>query len=170
MDRLGHNKVMLKGDNEPAILALRKAVGRETSVETVMEESFVGDHQANGVAENAVNNAQGQFRVLKDAMESRINRQVEGDHQAVPWMVTCAATVIDEGRMEDEGFAAYRRWKGTEFTRPVADFGEHVMHLPAPSSGKNKLDVRWEDGVWLGMTDGERRVDHRNGEWSCEGQ
>ena len=61
----------------------------------VMEEALVGDHQANGVAEKAVKNAQGQFRVLKDALESRINRRVEGGHRSVPWMVTHAATVMN---------------------------------------------------------------------------
>ncbi len=33
---LGSNKVMLKSDNEPAILALKEAVRRETSVEIGM--------------------------------------------------------------------------------------------------------------------------------------
>ncbi len=67
---------------------------RETSVEIVMEESLVGDHQTSGVAENAVKNVQGQFRMLQDALESRINERVESDHQAVPWMVMHAATLI----------------------------------------------------------------------------
>ncbi len=35
--------------------------------------------------------------------------------------------------------------------RPVVEFGESVTHLPAASVGKNKLVVRWEDGVWLGI-------------------
>ncbi len=36
--------MILKSDNEPAILALKEAMRRETSVEIVMEESLVGDH------------------------------------------------------------------------------------------------------------------------------
>jgi hypothetical protein len=86
-------------------------------------------------------------------------------------MVTHAATVIDKGRKDDEGFTAYRRWKGTKFTRPVAEFGECVMYLPAASVGKNKFDVRWMRG-WCVAEDqiGERRVNHRNGRRSGEGQ
>ena len=38
------------------MLALKEAVRRETGVELIMEESPVGDHQANGLAENAVKN------------------------------------------------------------------------------------------------------------------
>ncbi len=58
-----------KSDSEPAILALKEAARRETSVEIIREEAPVGDHQANGVAENAVKNVQGQFRVLRGALE-----------------------------------------------------------------------------------------------------
>ena len=53
-------------------------------MEIVMEEAPVGDHQANRVAANAVKNAQGQFRFLKNALESRIDNRspsstVDGD-------------------------------------------------------------------------------------------
>ena len=45
-----------------------------------MEEVPVGDHQANGLAENAIKNVQGQFRVIKDALESRHGRRIDGEH------------------------------------------------------------------------------------------
>ena len=51
-------------------------------------------------------NAQGQFRVLKSALESR---------------------------------------------RAIAKQLRRSSHLPAASVGKNKLDVRWMDGVWPGI-------------------
>ncbi len=44
VEQFGHNKVILKSDNVPAILALREAVRRETSVEIVIEEVPVRDH------------------------------------------------------------------------------------------------------------------------------
>ncbi len=92
-----------------------------------MEESPVGGHHAKSVAEKAVKNAQGQFRVLKNALESRINRRVEGEYQAAPWMVMFVATVINKGRKDDEEFTPHRRWRGKELSRPVAEFGECVM-------------------------------------------
>ena len=91
-----------------------------SGVEIVMEEVLVGDHQANGLAENAINNVQGQFRVIKDALESRHGRRIGEEHQVVPWMVMHAASVVNRSRKDDEGFSAYRRWKGREFTKPVA--------------------------------------------------
>ncbi len=58
----------MKSESEPATLALKEAATRDASVEIVMEEAPVGDHQANGAAENAVKNAQGQLRVLKKSI------------------------------------------------------------------------------------------------------
>ncbi len=81
VEQVGHDKVIMKSNGEPAILALKEAVRREASAEIVMEEAPVGDHLANRVAENAAKNAQGQFRVLKTALEIRINKRVEGDHR-----------------------------------------------------------------------------------------
>ncbi len=43
-------------------------------------------------------NVQGQFRVLKDVLESSINWRVEFDQQAAPWMVIHSAAVINKGR------------------------------------------------------------------------
>ncbi len=50
-----------------------------------MEEVPVSDRQANGLAEGAVKNVQGQVRVLKDVLEGRIGRRTDGDHPVVPW-------------------------------------------------------------------------------------
>ncbi len=102
-EQQGYNKVTMKSDSGPAILALKEAARREASVEIVMEEAPAGDHQANGVAENVVKNAQAQFRVLKGELEGRINKRVEGDHQAVPWMMMHTAAVISKGGRTTRG-------------------------------------------------------------------
>ena len=120
VERLGHKKIIMKSDNAPAILALKEAVRRESDVEIVMEEVPAGDHQANGLAENAVENVQDQFRVIKNALESRHGRRVDGEHPVVPWMVMHAAKVVNRSRKDDEGFSAYRRWKGRERVRETS--------------------------------------------------
>ncbi len=59
--------------------------------------------------------------------------------------------MINRGRKDHEGCTACTRWKGREFTKPTAEFGERVCYAPAFSAGSNKFDVRWVDGVWLGV-------------------
>ncbi len=54
VEQVRYNMVLLKSDNEPAILALKEAATRETNAQIVMEEAPVGDRQASGVAEYAM--------------------------------------------------------------------------------------------------------------------
>ncbi len=120
IERLGYKKIIMKSDNEPAILAFKEAVRRETDVEIVTEEVPVADHQAKGLVENV----QGKFRVINYALEGRQGRRKDGEQPVVPWMVMRAAQVVNRSRKDDEGFSSNRRWKGREFTKPVAEFGE----------------------------------------------
>ena len=39
--------IILRSDSEPAILELRKALGKQSEIELVIEEVPVDDHQAN---------------------------------------------------------------------------------------------------------------------------
>ena len=55
--------------------------------------------------------------MIKDALESRDARRVDSEHPVVPWMVIHAASVVNRSRKDDEGFSAYRRWRGREFTK-----------------------------------------------------
>ena len=43
--------------------------------------------------------------------------------------------------------------KGKTFAREVAEFGEQVWYYKPGITGKDKLDVRWESGIWLGIRD-----------------
>ena len=99
-----------------------------------------------------------------------VNERAEGHPQAVPWTVIHAATVINKERKDDEAFTAHRRWKWRVLTRPLAEFGESVMRSPATSVGKNMFDVRLGGWRLACDQDGGRRVGHRRGESSCEGQ
>ncbi len=81
IEQLGYKKVVLRGDSEPAILALRDAIRKESYVEIVLEEVASGEHQAHDMVES-VKNLEGQLRFIKDALESRRERRLDGEHQA----------------------------------------------------------------------------------------
>ena len=61
IELLGYKKIILKSDNESSILALKQAVKDSTNIEVILEESPVGDHQANGEIENAIKRFAGQL-------------------------------------------------------------------------------------------------------------
>ena len=69
----GYNRMILKSDQEPAILNLLKAVKNERAedIEIMLEQSPVGEHQSNGEVEITVQLLEGQLRSMKLALESR---------------------------------------------------------------------------------------------------
>ena len=73
IDKLGHHRLVLKSDQEPAIKALIQSVRREKRQDISVEHSPVAEHQSNGVAERAAKTVQGQARTLKLAAEARIS-------------------------------------------------------------------------------------------------
>ncbi len=66
------------------MVALKEAGRRDGEIEIALDESPVSDHQANGLVENAVKNAQSQFRVSKDTLGSRVGRRTDGGHSIDP--------------------------------------------------------------------------------------
>ncbi len=118
--------------------------------------------------------------MLKDAPESRVGGRIDGEYPIARWLVTYAASAINSGRKDHEGFTALRRWRGRELNKPVAEFGERAHYAPAFSAEKISLT---RDGSMVFGWDqvGEQGVDHRNtrrssksretfaGSWRMEG-
>ena len=115
IDSLGHKKVILKRDNEPAIVALKDVVRIECKTERVKEESPVGDHQASGEIEMANQQAQCQFRVMKCGFGSRVGRKLKGAHPLLPWLLIHAADTLSRYVKGEDGRTAYQRVKGRVF-------------------------------------------------------
>merc|ERR1712074_511408 len=114
---LGHPELVLKSDGEPAIIALKDAAKRERGERIVLETPLVYESQANGAIENAIQQVQGQFRVIKDALESRIGERISGDKHIVPWMISHAAAFINRYQIGQDCKTNYQRWKGKKFKR-----------------------------------------------------
>jgi hypothetical protein len=153
IEQLGYKKIIIKSDSENSITALKKAVKAESTLEMILEETPVGDHAANGAIESTIKQVQGQFRTMKSALETRLNMKIKGDHDAVPWLMMHAGAVMNRRRKDAGGLTAYRKWKGKEFDKHVAEFGERVMYLKSDSAGKDKFNSRWEEGAYLGLRD-----------------
>ncbi len=58
------------------------------------------------------------------------------------------ASVVNRGR-KDEGLNAHRSWRGKEFTKPAAEFGDCALCARAMSAGNGKFDARWKEGAWV---------------------
>jgi hypothetical protein len=150
IDGLGYGEVVLKSDQEPSIMALKREIKERLRGTVKTEESPVGEHQSNGEIENAVGRVQGQYRSIKHWLEARIGEKIKGDSSIVAWMVRHSGNVINRYQVGFDGETAVKRGRGRDFKRDVAEFGEYVMYLRLESEGKDKGESRWGEGVFLG--------------------
>ena len=135
LDWLGLRRLVFKSDQEPAILALKQAV-RESmpTVEFVMEESPVEEHQSNGTIEVTVREIQKQVRVMKSALEERMKCEVPSRHP-MAFLVEHAERLMSRYQVGCDGRTAYE------------------MHAGKPYRRQAKLDPKWQDGAFIGIRD-----------------
>jgi len=153
LESLGYKRVVIKTDQEPAIMALKEAVVRETHMEVVKEESPIGESSSNGEIENAVKRVQAQVRTLKSHLQTESRGFLDRQHHITPWMIRHAANCISRHAVGEDGKTARQRLRGRKFNTELVQFGECVWYLKLKSKGHHKWEERWEDGVWLGVSD-----------------
>ena len=165
IDWMGYRRIIIKTDQEPAIMDLKECVKNERPEEIMFEESPAYDSRANGEVERAIQTVQGQLRAVKDAFEARYGHEMVPEDNIIPWMVAHAASLISRYHKGQDGLTAHRRLRGKEFRADVCEFGECVWYMKPGSVGKDKFDRRWEDGVWLGIVNesGENIIGTKEG-------
>eukprot|EP00969_Alexandrium_andersonii_P209242 9240484-Alexandrium_andersonii.AAC.1 len=85
--RLGHRrKVLLKTNNEPALVDLRAGVAEKLGLQAVMEAPPAHEPQSNGSVENAVEELKGLVCALMLALQARIQGEVPVDLPAMLWL------------------------------------------------------------------------------------
>ena len=76
LNTLGHRRVLVRTDGEPAILDLWNKVKEKWWGEIVKVESATGDHNSNGDAEQAVQKIEDDVRTWLDATNDSINARI----------------------------------------------------------------------------------------------
>ena len=69
----------------------------------------------------------------------------------MPWLIKHAALLINVCKVGEDGRTSWERRKGKRFKRQLPEIGECVWFLKALTEGKEKLDTRWEDGIFAGV-------------------
>ena len=171
--------VVLKSDQESAILDLLKivasrraatsklelAVSGDTdcgvqaasstdgATRSIIEASPVGSSGSNGFIERGIQDVEGQARTIKVAFESHVGVEVPSDHNLVPWIVEFAAVSINRGQVSSDGKTAYERLKAKPASLCGLEFGERVLwrsNVPARDR-RNKMDSEWKHGIFIGQ-------------------
>ena len=126
LKNLGHRKVVLKSDGEPSVVALKEAAAKETNIDWISEESPVGDHQANGLAENACKEVKRQVRVLRSALEEKLGRELKDDDPALAWLPRQAGDLLSRYKKGPDGRTPEARRCGKQWRKPAIAFGERL--------------------------------------------
>ena len=159
----GHTagKLMVKCDNENAMLDLRAEVIRRLPVGVLAVNSPVGESQSNGVVENGVKVYKGLLRVHLASLEKKLKgAKIPSSHPILTWMVEYVGDVLTKYLRGNDGKTGYQRLYGKSSNEEEYEFGERVMFRPKPRKDMNViLDGRWLPGVWLGRNWGS--ITHR---------
>ena len=151
--KLGYyDRVVLKSDQEPAIVALLDQMAQERSeAPTTLEHSPVTDSQANGSAERAVRSVEEMVRTYKiDLQERTQGLQLPIDHPAMEWMVEHAADMLCKGVTGTDGKSPYKRLKGRSYQGELLPFACPVLFRCVGKVKGGVLADRWYPGLWLG--------------------
>jgi hypothetical protein len=154
LNELGYEgvDVTIKTDQEPAIKDLvNEVVKLRSTARTMKEESPFGSSASNGVIERGVQTVEGQIRVIKNALEERLNIKIPGTHNILSWMVEFAGVLVNRYEVGKDGRTPYERSRGKKSKLLGLEFGEKLNFRRTRAPGRlAKLECLWEDGVFLG--------------------
>ena len=116
---MGYSKLLLKSDNEPAIVALLREALKALRVEGVEQVSAENpppyDPQSNGGTEIGVKLVKNMWKVLRSCIERRLGFVVPSSHPVMHWMVRHAADLRNWRVKGHDGKTAYERVRGRPF-------------------------------------------------------
>jgi hypothetical protein len=142
IDFWGHTVVLLKGDQEPALMKIMEMVKAKRNRETLLEYSPKGTHASNVDIENAHFHLQGQVRAMSAALRARASTALDAKSMLVPWMVRHGAWLLIRFAVGPDGATAYERMRGKPYRGDMAEFGESINYKLV-ARAQAKLDTRW---------------------------
>ena len=118
---------------------------------TMPEYSPVRSSGSNGVIERGIKEVQGQLRVMKSALDTRVGVDIRGTSNILPWMVEYASVLINRYLVEKDSKTAYERLRGKKSKMLGFEFGESVHFRRIPLQGRlGKLDSLCQTGLFVG--------------------
>ena len=158
--------IIMKSDQEPAILALIEDVARwRAPAKTVVEQSPVGSSQSNGVIERAIQSYEAMLRTMRSALEAKWDATLPEGHPIFTWMSEYCGFLLNRFEVGADGKVAYERMKGKRCKTLGMEFAEGVWFKG--KKNQTKCQLKWEEGIYLGVRalSGEIIVGDKEGVW-----
>ena len=130
---LGYKSMILKSDNEVALLSLVNhivAAIQQRGLDGIsvrQEHSAAYDSQSNGGTEVGVRNVRGLFRTLKLCLEERIQHHIDTNHPLVPWLHQHTCMLLNARVKREDGKTSWSRIRGRASNQKPIGLGESVQ-------------------------------------------
>ena len=128
----GHTKVILRSDNEPALLQVVSDALKGLRIQQLdsagSEGSVPYDPQTAGAAEVTVRNLKGQVRAMQLTLDRCLGMHVPPKHPLMTWLVEHAAFVRFTSVNGSDGKTAYSRVRGVEHNLRFPCFWERIRY------------------------------------------
>ena len=154
---LGHTRVILKSDNEPALLALVKESLRVLRVEldgVSQETSEEYESKSNGAVEGAIRIFRAQFRCVKECLEDRLAMKIPIKHPLVPWMVEHVALQVNTRTRCEDGLSPWAKARGRPYGKRTYCLGEEchyqLIRKGPQADARGNMAARTGMGIYLG--------------------
>ena len=123
----GFTEVLIRSDNEPAILALKESAVtalKLAGVNVKAEESALYDSQSNGLAKSAVKVVKDAVTTNLDCLVRRFGQEFPGGHPVLTWLVKYSVAMLNRCSRDPDDKRAYELGKGRKFARALPHFAE----------------------------------------------
>jgi hypothetical protein len=132
---LGHTRVIVKADNEPAIqqltreaLKMMRMSAEEDGVTQLSQESPPAyDSRGNGLVEIGVRALRGQFRTMRSCLQRRLGKLIPVAHAVSAWLLEHCCMLQNALLKLDDGLTPWIRARGRPFNKNLVGFGEQGM-------------------------------------------
>ena len=124
---LGHVRIVMKSDNERAIVALVREALMVLRIELDMETAGVEhspafDSQSNGMVEVGIRHTRGLFRTLRSCLQKRLGKIIELDHPIISWLLEHVSTSRNALVRGGDGLTPWQITKGRSFAMNPVGF------------------------------------------------
>ena len=132
--------------------AICKEGAKKGASKTMCENSPRYSSGSNDIVERGIGLAVAQMRVMRSAVEDRLEIVLGSGHSCWAWLAEYAGYLLNRQEVGHDGKTSYERIKGKKAKTFGFEFMEAVLWKRKPSGGGlGKLAIMWNDGVFLGV-------------------
>ena len=143
MEECGYTgaRLTIKSDQEPSMIASKRAVALRRKAETPLIESPARESKSSGKIERAIRKWQGQFRTLRHHLEARLGCKIEIESALVEWLRVWAADILTKYLVHANGRTSYEMYAQHRCKPLILGFGEKVHYqLKVPAGQREPMN------------------------------